>query len=651
MFSIFDGGSTAKSLKNLGSERLVVKFRSDRHRLANHFSIANHPGTVANGAGTVFGDRAMFLRVVRAAGGHGVQHEYVRVVEAYRQKGKTRHRTIINLGRKDVLAACLDLDKFTRLLHGDTAAGPQIKTEAVGALGAWDWGGMLVARHIWHELGLEERIDQLSGRNRSHGVLLSDRALVLVANRLMSPGSEPALARWLENEFVCDHRGRRFVASWREDEERKASRTPRVRVKQQQLKAWYRTLDQMFEHKAQIEHALFMRLRDLFSLQVDMIPDLTSTYFEGNGPPELGAHGYSRDSKPRDPQILVGLVMVDGWPIAHHVFEGNKRDAMTVPEVLSDLEKRFGLKRIVLVGDRGMVTSQNLDQLRSNGHGYIVGRNRRRSGEVFDYIQAATGPWIECPVGITAREKSTAPKTLVQEVASKQPGHRVFIVHSEERLDFERKQRSKAMARVKAKLETLQQRVADGRLKAPEKIGAKAAAILARNHGHRYYDWSLKDGVFSFFEAPLHFTREQAYEGKYVIQTEEPNLSAVEAVRIYKELSEVERAFSNLKDVLDMRPIYHRTDARVQAHVLVATLAFVLHRFIEKKLRAAGLDLSATEALTALKSVRVVDIDLGNNKHKRSVTRGTARAASVLRALGISDLNPPDPPQNDQTVS
>src|ERR1700736_5433882 len=86
-------------------------------------------------------------------------------------------------------------------------------------------------------------------------------------------------------------------------------------------------------------------------------------------------------------------------------------------------------------------------------------------------------------------------------------------------------------------------------------------------------------------------------------------------------------------------------------HVFVATLAFVLHRFIEKKLKAAGLDLSATEALTALKSVRVVDIDLGNNKHKRSVTRGTARAASVLRALGISDLNPPDPPQNDQTVT
>src|SRR5271170_5571102 len=190
------------------------------------------------------------------------------------------------------------------------------------------------------------------------------------------------------------------------------------------------TLDQLLACKAQVEYALFVRLRDLFSLQVDMVfYDLTSTYFEGRGPTEMGAHGHSRDGKPRNPQVLVGLVLVDGWPIAHHVFEGNRRDAKTVPDVLRDLEQRFGLKRIVFVGDRGMVTSQNLEDLRGNGHGYIVGRNRRRSGEVFDYIQSATGPWIECPVGITAREKATPPKTLVQEVVAQEPGVRVFVVH------------------------------------------------------------------------------------------------------------------------------------------------------------------------------------------------------------------------------
>jgi transposase len=121
-------------------------------------------------------------------------------------------------------------------------------------------------------------------------------------------------------------------------------------------------------------------------------------------------------------------------------------------------------------------------------------------------------------------------------------------------------------------------------------------------------------------------------------------------VRLYKELSEVERAFANLKDVLDMRPIYHRTDDRVDAHIYVAALAFLLHRAIERKLKAARLDLSATEALTALRSVRVVDIDLGDGTFKRSVTRGTQRAAAVLRALGIVDLDPPAPPQQGETV-
>ena len=593
----------------------------------------------------------MFLRVVRATVSNGLKREYVRVVEAYRdQAGKTQHRTVLNLGRKDLLAAHLDLTKLQRLLHGNDRSG-SARREDIEAIGAWDWGPMLTARAMWRELGLDTMLDKRERRERRDVVGLSDRALVLVANRLVSPSSEHALAQWLESNFICDRRGRRLIAAWREDWERKASRAPRVRVKPQQLQQWYRTLDHLLEAKDAMELALFFRLRDLFSLQVDMVfYDLTSTYFEGAGPPELGANGHSRDGKPRNPQVLVGLVMVDGWPIAHHVFEGNKRDAKTVPDVMGDLEQRFGLKRVVFIGDRGMVTSQNLDDLRTGGHGYIVGRNRRRSGEVFDYIQGATGEWTECPVGITAREKATPPKTLVQEVASNKPGVRVFVVHSDERAAFERAQRVKAMGRVRTRLEGLEERIKKGRLKAAEKVGAAAARILACNHGHRYYGWSYEGGVFRFFEHPVHFTREQAYEGKYVIQTEEPNLSAVEAVRLYKELSEVERAFANLKDVIDLRPIYHRTDERVQAHIFVAALAFLLHRAIEKKIKAAGLDLSATEALTALKSVRVVEIDLGDGASKRSVTRGTQRAASVLRALGITDLDPPAPPQPGQTV-
>ena len=160
----------------------------------------------------------MFLRVVRAAGAKGVKNEYVRVVEAYRDNGKTRHRTVLNLGRRDLLAAHLDLDKLQRLLQGDAVtdraiADRKIRPEDIGALAAWDWGPMLAARHLWGELGLGSTLDRLAPPTRRDAARLSDRALVLVVNRLTAPGSEHGLARWLETDFVCDRCGRRWLAA------------------------------------------------------------------------------------------------------------------------------------------------------------------------------------------------------------------------------------------------------------------------------------------------------------------------------------------------------------------------------------------------------------------------------------------------------
>jgi len=126
----------------------------------------------------------MFLRVVKAAGGKGVTHEYVRLVEAYRENGKTRHRTVLNLGRRDLLASHLDLDKLSHVLHGTARPGP--RREAIQAVAAWDWGPMLAVRQLWAELGLEATLDRLAGPARRDGVALSDRALVLVANRRQS---------------------------------------------------------------------------------------------------------------------------------------------------------------------------------------------------------------------------------------------------------------------------------------------------------------------------------------------------------------------------------------------------------------------------------------------------------------------------------
>lgn len=579
----------------------------------------------------------MYLRTVKARGGQGSQHEYLRLVECYRENGRVKQRVVMNLGRKDLLSP--HLDSLVRLLQGAGTESRWVRAAAVNPREAACWGPVLVARNLWQELGLDAILDDCEGKRRPPGIPMADRAFVLVVNRLCSPGSEHHLATWLESDWVCDRHGKRWLPLW--------EKHGRVQVNLTWLQRWYRTLDELLKHKEEIEQALYFKLRDLFSLQVELVfYDLTSVYFEGEGPKGLGRHPStkdSRDGKPRDRQVQVGMVMVNGWPIAHHVFPGNWRDFETVKRVIDDLERRFGLKRVVFVGDRGMVTSDNVRLLRERRQGYLVGLQRRRREDIYELITRARGPWQECP--IRAEKKEGAPKTLVQEVAGNEPGVRVFVVHSEERLAYERGMREQSMERTRVGLERLERRVAEGKLKVPGKIGAAAARILSRNHGQRYYGWEIKEGKFRYFEHP-NLEREKAYEGKYLIQTEEEGLTPIEAVEAYKELSEVERAFRSLKDVIEMRPIYHRDDGRVRGHIFVAALAFLLQRALEKKLKAAGSNLSGEAAWEALRTIHVVEMEVGAER-KRGVTGGSNRAREVLKTLGITVLAPPQVPETD----
>ena len=153
--------------------------------------------------------------------------------------------------------------------------------------------------------------------------------------------------------------------------------------------------------------------------------------------------------------------MMDGWPIAHHVFACNRLDQTTVGEVVEDLRQRFGLQRVVFVGDRGLVTPSNLEPLRQAQQGYLVGLQRRNRKEIPPYIEQAVvrDKWQECPVGITAAEKAMAPQTRVQEVPGKEPGVRVFVVQSQEREEYERSWRELSMQRTRKELEALRLRV------------------------------------------------------------------------------------------------------------------------------------------------------------------------------------------------
>ena len=581
----------------------------------------------------------MYLRTIKVRSSSGALNEYVRVVEAYRDHGKVKQRTVADLGRKDLLAELFP--KLKRLLGQDVGSATS-EGKDPDILDASTWGPVLAVRTLFDQLGLWAILDKALGKAK--GVPFTDRAFVLIANRLIHPSSEHGLAGWLETDFVCDRPGRRFVPRWNQHQ--------RVRVDFRQLEAWYRTLDQLVAAKERIEVALYHRLRDLFSFKPDLVLyDITSTYFEGAGPADFAKHGHSRDGKPHNVQVIVGVVMVAGWPIAHHVWEGNEVDHQTVQRAIRDLHQRFGFNRLVFVGDRGMVTNDNLEAITTEKHGYLVGLKRRRNAKLTKWLGTLDDSrWITCPVGITAREKTNPPRTRAQEIPSGVDGLRVIIVDSDERREYEQAMRQRAMERTRRALEKLQGRVTAGKLKQPAKIGAAAERLLQRNHGYRYYSWALERGSFRYFENTKGLASEQGIEGKYVIATSESALSVLEVVAIYKDLSDVERGFRQLKDVLAMRPIYHQIEPRVKAHIFVAALALLVQRLLHRRLEEAGIDFSPERAMQALSTLRLVTLRLDDEPERRGVSGGCPDARRVLKALGVTELRPPDPPDHEKTV-
>jgi transposase len=582
----------------------------------------------------------MYARTVKIRSTSGTVNEYVRVVEAYREGGKVKQRVVADLGRKDLLVEILP--KLRRLLTGeDVSAADGLPEPRVGD--ASTWGPILAVRALFDQLGLWEILDQHLGQAKE--VPFADRAFVLIANRLISPASEHGLAGWLETDFVCDRQGRRFIPDWHQ--------RGRVRVHHRQLDAWYRTLDQLHTAKEKIEVALYHRLRDLFSLKPDLVfYDITSSYFEGAGPLDFAKHGYSRDGKSQNVQVIIGVVMVAGWPIAHHVWAGNRVDHSTVQETISDLQERFEFGRLIFVGDRGMVTDENIESITKSEHGYLVGIKRRRNVKLDAWLDAVDETkWIDCPGGINVQErKKDAPRTRAQEIATGDPHQRVIVIDSDERRGYEQAKREQAMERARQKLEKLKERVASGELKQAEKIGAAVERILQKYHGYRYFDWKLKDGTLEYFESAARLGREKKIEGRYVIATSEKDLGVLEAVAKYKELADVESGFRQLKDVMAMRPIYHRIEPRVKAHIFVAALALLVQRLLGRRLKDSGVDLSPSRAMQALSTVRLVTFDLEGQPERRGVTGGCPDARLVLKALKLTDQRPPTPPDGETTV-
>lgn len=567
----------------------------------------------------------MYVRISETKSKDEKSYKYLKIEESYRDRqGRGRKRVLATLGRIDKLQGKLDniVDKLRKFCKQRFILPQELKAD-----GTPIWGPILVARCLWDKIGMKDIMSYVFDGTKKRDDA-EEKIFLLVANRLHEPSSEHGLGRWLDKMYAC-YRGDRVMPVWIPQD--KITKERRVRLEWSFLRKWYIAGDILYSAKTEIETRLYYKMRDIFSMKVDLVfYDITSTYFEvmeKRG--EIRHHGYSRDEKKRNIQVLVGEVMVDGFPIASHVFKGNIADKTTVRDVVEDIERRFGIKQIIFVVDRGMVSKENIKLIEGLKHRYIIGYQRRRSDEKEEYLFRLGEKW-----------QIINDKTKFQEVKCDDEKKRVFVVESDERGKYEEKMRKMVMEKCRKKLEKLKTQVDAGRIKKATKIATRADRIMQAHKGYRYFSYSIEGfGKFEYFEDKEKLSKELAIEGRYILVTNDLEISAYDAICAYKNLSEVEDFFRNLKDNLGIRPNYHKTDNRIKTHIFISHLALVLLCILKRILKEKGVFLTPSDAISSAETIGIAELDMNGEKHK-IVSRGGRDARRVINALQIKDLNP-----------
>lgn len=560
-------------------------------------------------------DDNMFVRTVCSKG-----HRYVRIVENYREEGKLHQRVVGNLGnlklcQKDLVQVIEGLRRLVEKVY--------VTEEEIAPQNGPEYGRIAVGVELWRQLGFEEVLSRRFGRTKVKEVG-PVYAQCMVLNRLCDPESKLGIFRWLEDVYL---------PGWG---------LPRVLEKEEQkeyAERFYRTLDYVEKWKEGVEKELYVRVRDLFHLRVDVVfYDVTSSYFEGAGARGLGKRGYSREGHPEDKQVVIGLVLCHGLPIAHHVFEGNRVDISTVKEVARDLKERFEIGRFVFVGDRGMVSEEIIQFLEKEGMDYVVALRRRGCLDTAKALQVEVDETWEEVGCVRAKEVVAEADTFVHDewgLASKE-GRRLVLCYNEERAEQERQKRRDKMDNVRPQLEALAALVNSGKLKNPRTVTERATRILSRRKGSRHFTWSFKDGRFAFSEDERKLAYEEKLDGKFVLlcRTKSYWLSTSQVVETYKDLWEIEWAFRDLKSFIEVRPMRHYKENRVRAHVQICVWALLIQRVLQRKLDQAGIAMTSRMALGSLRTIKVVETQVGP-KRVTFVTPPNPRNRSILNALGL----------------
>jgi hypothetical protein len=473
-------------------------------------------------------------------------HPTILLRESYRADGKVRKRTIANLTHWPEQL----VEGLRTLLRGGVAVARA--EEALTIARSLPHGHVAAVLGTAERLGVAKLLAERRGGPASRRA--RDLVLAMIVNRVIAPASKLATVRALNPQTAASSLGDRLGLG---------------EVAEREI---YEALDWLLEQQPRIEAALARRHLAGGTLT---LYDVSSSYLEGRCCP-LARHGYSRDHRGDRPQIVYGLLCSsDGCPVAIEVFEGNTADPMTLAEQVEKLKARFALERVVMVGDRGMITSARIHQ------------DLRPAG--LDWITALRAPAIQELADGGPLQLSLFDDRDLAEIASPDyPGERLIVCRNPLLAAERRRKRDALLAATERDLARIRQAVERQRkpLAGRTEIALAVGAVLDKHKMAKHYELAITDDSLTWRRKDAAIAAEARLDGIYVIRTNLPAtvLTAEQTVGAYKSLARVERAFRCLKTVdLEIRPIYHWTEPRVRAHVLLCMLAY----YVEFHMRRA----------------------------------------------------------------
>jgi hypothetical protein len=579
----------------------------------------------------------MYLRFARRRK-DGKEHRYWSIVESRRcAGGRVVQRPIlylgeINDGQRE--AWCRQIEAFDEASgrHRQLALFPaertvpdhakgfgvQVRLDAMELHRPRQWGACWLACHLYEQLRLDRFFAPLLPNSRE-GTNWQHILQTLVCYRLIDPGSEWRLHRqWFEQSAMADLLGEDYglVAK----------------------NALYRCLDKLLPHKAALFSHLRARWQDLFAAKFDvLLYDLTSTYFE-SPPPDDEAdkrrHGYSRDKRSDCVQVMIALIVTpEGFPLGYEVLPGNTADCTTLRDMLRKIEAQYGKANRVWVMDRGIPSEEVLAEMRAADPpvSYLVGTPKGRLSKLEKHL--VTLPWQAVREGVDV-------KLLPQEQEL------YVLAQSRARIDKERAMRRRKLKWLWARLKEIAAMDLD-REELLMKLGAARARAWAA--------WRLVNVEVAPEGAAFSFTLDRAKlrqvrrrEGRYLLRTNLTGREPAELWRFYIQLVEIEAAFKTMKDDLQLRPIYHQLEQRIEAHIFVAFLAYCLHVTLRARLKPLAPGLTPRAVLDKFAAIQMLDVHFPTTDGRTLIlsryTELTAGQKILVQQLKL-DLPPQPPPR------